>query len=62
MTVEQARPNSDAVEGNAHRTTKSESGIHLVQECVAGENAQDYDRIESGRNPAVPRRSYYAEA
>ncbi|WP_343384043.1 hypothetical protein [Candidatus Amarobacter glycogenicus] len=37
-------------------TTKSENGIRLVQECVAGENAQDYDRIESGRNPAVPRR------
>lgn len=28
-------------------TTKSENGIRLVQECVAGENAQDYDRMYS---------------
>ncbi|MBK7724538.1 MAG: ester cyclase [Dehalococcoidia bacterium] len=28
-------------------TTKSENGIRLVQECVAGENAQDYDRTYS---------------
>ncbi|MBK9546814.1 MAG: ester cyclase [Dehalococcoidia bacterium] len=47
MTVEQARTNSDAVERNAPMTTKSENGIRLVQECVAGENAQDYDRMYS---------------
>lgn len=28
-------------------TTQRENGIRLVQECVAGENAQDYDRMYS---------------
>lgn len=26
-------------------TTARENGIRFVQKCVAGENAQDYDRI-----------------
>ncbi|MCO5202377.1 MAG: hypothetical protein M9925_11805 [Chloroflexi bacterium] len=28
-------------------TTKRENGIRLVQECVAGENAEDFDRMYS---------------